>query len=168
MNIDQLQGMAVVSVHQAEKLGTIEDVLLDLDQHRVGGLLLHGGPFRGGPVVGWASVRSIGQDAVMVDDSNAAGSGSEGQVSGLTRTQELRGMKVVTDTGALAGTIEGADIDPATGQITRYMVAEPGGGLFHQGHRFTLAPEAIVGIGVDLITVRAGAITVQRDETGES
>jgi sporulation protein YlmC with PRC-barrel domain len=60
MDVDRLHGMAVVSVQQAEKLGTVEDVLVDLDQHRVAGLLLHSGLFHGGPIVGWASVHSIG------------------------------------------------------------------------------------------------------------
>jgi sporulation protein YlmC with PRC-barrel domain len=167
MNIDQLCDMAVVSVQQAEKLGTVEDVLVDLDQHRAGGLVLHGGLFRGGPIVGWSSVRTIGQDAVMVDDSNAAVPGGDGDISGLAPMHELRGMKVVTDAGSLAGTLEGVDIDPATGLIIRYIATEPGGGLFHRGHRFTLPPEGIVGVGVDLITVAADAITVQRDEQTE-
>lgn len=167
MDIDHLRGMAVVSVQQAEKLGTIEDVMVDLDRHQAGGLLLHGGLFRGGPIVGWPSVRSIGQDAVMVDDSNDAGTAPDGDVSGLTRLHDLHGMKVVTDAGDFAGTLDGADIDPATGHITRYFVAEPSGGLFRRGHRFTLPPDGIVGIGVDLITIAAGAITVQREETTE-
>jgi sporulation protein YlmC with PRC-barrel domain len=167
MDVDHLRGMAVVSVQQAEKLGTVEDVLLDLDEHRVGGLRLHGGLFRGGPIVGWPSVHAIGQDAVMVDDSNAAGPGADGEVSGLTRLHALHGMKVVTDAGVLAGTFDGADMDPATGRITRYVVAGPGGGLFHRGHRFMLPPEGIVGIGVDLITVAAAAVTVPSEEAAE-
>jgi hypothetical protein len=74
---------------------------------------------------------------------------------------------VVSDAGELAGTLDGADVDPASGQITRYIVAEPGKTLFQRGHHFTLPPEGIVGVGVDLVTVAASAITVQREETAE-
>lgn len=167
MNIDHLRGMAVVSVQQAEKLGTVDDVLVDLDNHRAGGLVLRGGLFRGGPIVGWPSVRTIGQDAVMVDDSNATGTAAEGDISGLARMQDLRGLKVVTDAGEFVGTLAGAEIDAASGQINGYIVEEPSGGLFHRSHRFTLPPGGIVGVGVDLITVAAGAITVQREEQAE-
>jgi sporulation protein YlmC with PRC-barrel domain len=103
----------------------------------------------------------------MVDDSNSAGPASVGDVSGFTRLRDLRGMKVVTDAGELAGTLDGADIDPASGQITRYIVVEQGKGLFQRARRFTLPPEGIVGIGVDLVTVAASVITVQREETAE-
>ena len=164
MDIDQLRGMAVVSVQQAEKLGTIDDVLIDLEQHRIGGLLLHGGLFRGGPVVGWASVSTIGHDAVMVDNTNVTGTATDGDVAGLTRMSALRGMKVVTDAGELAGTIDGADIDPATGQITRYVVAAPSGGFFHRAPRFLLPPASIAAVGVDLMTVDAKAIDSQREK----
>ncbi len=168
MQADQLKGVAVVSVPQADKLGAIEDVLLDLPQHRLGALLLHGGLFHGGPLVPWSEVRSVGQDAVMVDETvNATReAGSAGEVYG-TRLSSLRGTKIVTDTGNLIGTLSGADIDPATGQITAYLVtASEGSGFFHRAPQFTVPANAIVGVGQDLITVDAHVVDAQRDKLG--
>jgi sporulation protein YlmC with PRC-barrel domain len=168
MQAEQLKGVAVVSVPQADKLGAIEDVLLDLQQHHIGAVLLHGGMFHGGPLVPWSEVRSVGQDAVMVDESKDATreAGDTSQVYG-TRLSSLRGTKIVTDTGDLIGTLSGADVDTATGQITSYVVtASEGGSFFHARPLFTLPPEAIVGVGRDLITVDAKVVDAQRDNLG--
>jgi uncharacterized protein YrrD len=170
MQADEFAGVAVVSVPQADKLGSIEDVFIDLQQHRVGALLLHGGLFHGGPVVPWSEVRSVGRDAVMVDESKDATreAGGASEAYG-TLLASLRGTQIVTDTGDLIGTLSGADIDPATGQISNYVVtASEGGGFFHTNPRFTLAPTAIVGVGRDLITVAAHAVDAQPDKVGST
>ena len=72
MDLAQLQSRAVVNVNQAEKLGEIADLLIDTANHRLAGFVLRGGLFRGGASVPWGDVRSIGKDAVMVDDASAA------------------------------------------------------------------------------------------------
>jgi len=168
MQADEFKGAAVVSVPQADKIGTIEDVLLDLQEHRVGALLLHGGLFHGGPVVPWAEVGSVGRDAVMVDESKDATREAGGAAQGYgIRLDSLLGIKVVTDTGSLIGGLSGADIDPATGKVITYVVtASEGGGIFHSAPRFTLAPKAVVGVGRDIITVDATVVDVQRDRVG--
>ena len=99
MDVEQLRGRAVVSVQQAEKIGTVHDVLVDTSAHRLAGLVLQGGLFRGGPSIAWADVRTIGQDAVMVDDRRAAANAT---VDGAVKLADLRGRKVVTDSGELA------------------------------------------------------------------
>ena len=168
MQADQFKGVAVVSVSQAEKLGAIEDVLLDLQQHHLGALLLHGGLFHGGPLVPWSEVRSVGQDAVMVDESMNATreAGSADQNYGV-RLASLRGTKVVTNTGNLISTLEGADIDPATGQVITYeLTSSEGGGFFQSRPHFTLPPQAVVGVGRELITVDAHIVDAQRDNLG--
>lgn len=160
MDVDRLRDLAVVSVQQAEKLGIVDDVLIDPRTHRLGGLILSGGLFRGGPTVAWACVRTIGADAVMVDDTVSATAGVE--ESTLTRLHAMRGRKVVTDTGDLAGTLDGAEFDPASGQITSYLVATEGGRPFQRSPRLHVPPAAIEGIGKELITVDAKVIEFQR------
>lgn len=161
MDIDALRDMAVVSVNQAEKLGSIEDVLIDVRAHRIGGLLLHGGLFRGGPVINWSSVGTVGQDAVMVEDRAAASTGADSD-SGLTRFQTLRNLKVVTDAGALVGTVQGAEVDPADGRILHYTVAAPDGNLLRKAATFSVPPSSIEAVGRDLMTVNAAVIDFQR------
>ena len=74
MDVQELDGRAVVSIQQAENLGAIEDVLVDVEQHRVEGLQLKGSLLHSGPAVNWSRVRTVGVDAVMVADNDAASS----------------------------------------------------------------------------------------------
>jgi len=159
MDVEQLRGRAVVSVQQAEKIGTVHDVLVDTSAHRLAGLVLQGGLFRGGPSIAWADVRTIGQDAVMVDDRRAAANAT---VDGAVKLADLRGRKVVTDSGELAGTIDGLDFDPETGTIAHYIVAGQSGGLFRTAPRYQLPPKAVAAVGDGLITVDARTIDFQR------
>lgn len=163
MQGEAFHGLAVVSVQQAQNLGTVEDLLLDLTKHRVAALLLQGGLFRGGPMVRWPDIRSIGRDAVMVDDNSAAVPTADHDQ--VIRLANLRDTQVVGDNGELAGTVAGVEIDPDTGDVIAYVVSAPeGGGLFHAAPRFRVQPAAIAGIGPKMITVNAKAIDFQRSE----
>jgi uncharacterized protein YrrD len=153
MDGEALRGMAVVSVQQAEKLGTIDDLLLDLPHHRLGGVMLRGGLFRGGPTLTWSAVRSVGKDAVTVDDSSALSDPGDTQPTDWVRLSTFRGTKVVTDTGDLLGTISGIDVDPQSGKVIHYVAAAPSGRPFSTGEQFIVSPAAVVGVGVGLLTV---------------
>lgn len=148
-----------MSVQQAEKLGMIEDILVDVQSHHLAGILLQGGMFRGGPTIPWSDVRTIGQDAIMVDDSTVT---QHNVAAEAVRLAHLRGRKVVTDTGELAGTIHGADVDQETGNITSYVVAAPSEGMFRTAARYQLPPAAIQAVGDNIITVDAKVIDFQR------
>ncbi|HVA89191.1 MAG TPA: PRC-barrel domain-containing protein, partial [Chloroflexota bacterium] len=95
MQGEELRGLAVVSVRQAENLGTIEDIFIDLTKHEIAALLLQGGLFRGGPMVRWSDIRSIGRDAVMVDESSAAIAAAD--QDNVMRLANLRDTQVVGD-----------------------------------------------------------------------
>jgi len=155
MDGEALRGMAVVSVQQAEKLGVIDDLYVDLPHHRLGGLLLRGGLFRGGPTVTWSAVRSVGKDAVTVDDSTVLSDPGADQPTSWVRLTTLRSTKVVTETGDLLGTISGVDIDPESGKVLHYAVAAAREGLFRAGEHSIVSPAAIVGVGAGLLTVGA-------------
>jgi len=158
----EFKDLAVVSVQQAENLGAVQDLQLDVKEHRVVALLLRGGMFRGGPMVPWSDVRSVGRDAIMVDASASAVARTEGEF--LIHLDTLRNTQVVGDNGELAGTIAGVDVDPGTGQLLAYIVAAPeGGGIFHQAPRFRVEPTAIQAIGPKLITINASAVNFQSE-----
>ena len=115
--------------------------------------------------IAWADVRTIGQDAVMVDDRRAAANAT---VDGAVKLADLRGRKVVTDSGELAGTIDGLDFDPETGTIAHYIVAGQSGGLFRTAPRYQLPPQAVAAVGDGLITVDARTIDFQRAPSPQS
>ncbi len=159
MDSASLRGRAVVNVQQAQKIGTVDDVLFDLRENKIGGLVLQGGLFRGGPTVAWSEVRSVGKDAVMVDASEEGGGVGRDEEGYLTHLNAFRSIKVVTDTGNLGGSLSGADVDTATGLVNYYVVTTPdGGGLFRSAPTFTLPPRSILGVGPDLLTVDASVI----------
>lgn len=163
MDVEELDGRAVVSIQQAEKLGAIEDVLVNVQQHRVEGLQLKGTLLHGGPAVNWSRVRTVGVDAVMVDDNEAASSLSEADQAQLKRLHSLRGMRVVSDAGELIGTISSVDVDEGSGKIVCYLVDLGNGGLLHQSARLQVPPAAIQGVGKDIMTVDARVMDFQRE-----
>ena len=163
MDVQDLNGRAVVSIQQAEKLGAIEDVFVDVAQHRLGGLLLKGNLLHSGPAINWSCVRSVGVDAVMVDANDAAGSMSEGEQAELTRLHALRGMRVVTDDGELIGTISSIEAEDDSGRITGYLADLGTGNLLHRSTRLKVPPAAIKGVGKDIMTVDARVADFQRE-----
>jgi uncharacterized protein YrrD len=163
MLVEQLHGRAVVSLHQAEKLGSVDDVLVDIKDHRLAGITIGGGLFRGNSSIAWSNIRSIGVDAVMVDVQSAA----EYRASdGVVPLAQLRGRKVVTDDGELKGTIDSLDFDPETGNINSYLVEGLSSSRFRSAPQYQLPPAAIKAIGEDIITVDANRIDFQRPHGG--
>jgi sporulation protein YlmC with PRC-barrel domain len=154
-----LRGRAVVSVQQAEKLGAISDILVDTNSHRLAGIVVEGGKFRGGETIPWADITTIGVDAVMVDDRSAIQHNVDAD---SVRFTSLRGRKVVTDAGELAGTIDGMDLDQETGKIAHYVIVAPREGLLRTAPTYHVPAAAIVAVGDSLITVDANVIDFQR------
>lgn len=163
MDVQELNGRAVVSIQQAEKLGAIEDVLVNVHQHSLGGLLLKGTLLHGGPAISWSCVRNVGVDAVMVDANDAVGSMSDADAAALTRMHTLNGMRMVTDAGELVGTISSIEVDDESGRITDYLVDLGNGSLLHRSARLKVPPAAIQGVGKDIMTVDARVVDFQRE-----
>jgi sporulation protein YlmC with PRC-barrel domain len=166
MEVEGLRGRSVVSLHQAKKLGEIQDIIIDVRGHRIAALALRGGLFHGGPVILWKDVRTVGLDAVMVDDAEAAHQPTRDLSDWEIAVSHLHGRKVVADTGELVGTIKEVDVDSMTGNVTQYVVESADATLFHAGRRIVVPPRAVVAFGDDLVTVQAAAIT-QRPATDQ-
>jgi sporulation protein YlmC with PRC-barrel domain len=162
MEVEMLRGRAVVSLHQAKKLGEVQDVLLDVQKHRIAALSLRGGLFHGGPVIAWSDVRTVGLDAVMVDDADAVHRPARTAQDDEIAVASLHGMKVVTDAGELVGTIKEVEVDPESGGVAHYVVESADATVFHSGPRILVPPRAVVAFGTDLVTVLAAAIDLPR------
>lgn len=168
MEVEVLRGRAVVSLHQAKKLGEIQDVILDVQKHQIAALSLRGGLFHGGPIVAWSDVRTVGVDAVMVDDADSVHRPARAVQADEIAVASLHGMKVVTDAGELVGTIKEVDVDSSSGSVIQYVVESPDATVFHSGPRVLVPPRAIVAFGADLITVQAAAIEMRQGPDPES
>ena len=124
----QLAGRAVVDIDAAEKIGTIDKIILDPDGKHVAGFSVT----RGGSGYGSAktqalvpseSVHAIGPDAVTIRQSAVAGSDT-GRLETLPRGSDIIGRKVVSEDGRFLGKVSDVLIEPADGRIVGYLLSD--------------------------------------------
>lgn len=128
MNVKDLDGIAVVSIAGGEKLGKVEDVVLDTSTGRVGALKLESGGLlrREHCYVPFAAVASVGSDAVMVPDATVVQPTFGERPSGYHTLSKLGDVKVVDEAGEFLGTVASAHIDTTSGAVLGYEVSRPG------------------------------------------
>ncbi len=153
MNICQaseLKGRAVVSLAQAAKIGTINDVIFDPASNQVIGLKVRTGLLSGTHILRSADIRSIGGDAVTIDDAALLHDG--GALDEMPTGDDLQNTKVVSYSGDLLGTLEDVAFDVDQLRITQYIMS---GSLWAQltNARKTFSPIAGLRSGKDLLLV---------------
>lgn len=124
----ELAGRAVVDIDAAEKLGTIDKIILDPDGRRVAGFVVAkgGSAFPGSKahmVIGSSAVHAIGPDAVTIRTSAVAGSDTA-HLDTLPRGSDVIGRKVVSEDGRFLGKVSDVLIDRTDGRIIGYLLAE--------------------------------------------
>jgi uncharacterized protein YrrD len=150
MDTNAIKGLAVVTIVGGEKLGQVEDVLLDEALHHVAGFQIESGGLlhRQHLVVPFQAVRSIGADALMVADANALQPAPGKQPAGQRAASQLDKLRVVTRSGEHAGNLTVAHFEPDTGAITSY---ELGTGMLHKNTLIGAA--SVISIGQDIMIV---------------
>lgn len=124
----ELSGRAVVDIDAAEKIGTIDKIILDPDGRRVAGLVVTraGSGFPGNKaqvLLSSAGVHAIGPDAVTVRSSAVAGSDIS-RLETLPRGSDVTGRKVVSEDGRFLGKVGDVLIDRADGRIVGYLLSD--------------------------------------------
>lgn len=129
----ELSGRAVVDLDAAEKIGTVEKMILDSDGRRVAGFVItrHGSGFPGSrdhALLPSSAVHAIGPDAVTIRQGDVAVSDIT-RLETLPRGSDLIGRKVVSEVGRFLGKVSDVLIDRTDGRILGYLLAEhsPGG-----------------------------------------
>lgn len=124
MRLSEMTGRPVVDMDAAEKLGEIDDIVLDPEGRRIAGFIVSRGPalLGGGHKMAFSAtaVHSVGHDAVTV--RGAALEHAEGAFVGLPRRRDVVGRKIVGHSGKLYGHIHDVLIDASTGQLIGYAV----------------------------------------------
>ncbi len=147
--------MAVVSMTDGSKVGSIRDVLFDISQRQTRAFALSG--TNGESVLLFTDVRTIGADAVVVEQaSKVQGAAGQSSLDGLRSLSELINLKVVNGDGSLLGQIQEVEIEPADGRVTELTV-HSGGVLGIGGSTTTVPAESIRGVGAELVTVEMSA-----------
>ena len=129
MNSQDVTGLPVINIIDGTKVGTIAHLYLDLAARQVVGFAIapdggwFGGAVEPAPTIAAMAVRSLGPDALTVDDLVAAHAAWVGATFGaLLTVDQLAGRPVVTETGAELGHLAAVDFDPETFALTGITV----------------------------------------------
>ena len=143
----------VIDVETTETLGQVSQLLVDLKNHQIEGLICKSG-FLGtekNPVP-WVQLESIGSDSIIVRR------GREGISPRFEEALPLGGQELWTDGGDRVGQLVDYCFEPTTGAITEYLFTAPGWkGLTAGGYSFR--PDAVVSAGRKRLMVRQAALT---------
>jgi len=164
----ELAGRAVIDIDAAEKMGTIEKLILDPDGKRVAGFIVaRGGGFPGNKehtTIPSAAVHAIGPDAVTVT-RDETGSVDIARLEALPRGTDVIGRKVVTQDGRYLGKVDDVLIEREDGRIFGYVLTD------HQGkgkHPY-LPADANLKAGKDLIVASESAMRYEwQAEAGDT
>jgi uncharacterized protein YrrD len=154
MDVKSLKGIAVVSIASSEKLGSVDEVVIDTQEGRLGALRVGSGGLlrKDRQYVPFQAIRSIGADAVMVENEAVLQQSFETRASGYHSLENLSGLRVVTDGGTYIGNIVTVHFDEKEGRLTDFEIGQGGiGGLF--GSSKVFGAESIVSIGRDIVIV---------------
>lgn len=124
MKATQLRGMSVVSIVGAEKMGEVQDLVLNPDAQQVVAIRIKLIPEGVVKTISAREVR-VGNDAVTIKDPKSIGEEDLTEVEGTVDLATLLGTKVLSHSGNLLGNIEGVEIDTYM-KITGYEVGKGG------------------------------------------
>ena len=123
----ELAGRPVVDIDMAEKVGTIEKLILDPNGQRVAGFVIaRGGGFasnKGRATIPASAVHAIGPDAVTVKREGAA-TVDVARLEGLPRGSDVIGRKIVTEDGRYLGKVDDVLIEREGGRIFGYVLTD--------------------------------------------
>ena len=120
MRISEALGKTIVAADSGEKVGQVDDVLIDAAQHQVMGLLITEGLMSKQRIVPFSEVQTVGQDAVIVRTATTIADAREWLAQGraANRSRDLHGKDVITSEGMRLGTVHDVIVDPHTGHLS--------------------------------------------------
>jgi uncharacterized protein YrrD len=155
MNSKQIRGLTVIDLADGTQVGTVDQVFLDLAAKRVVGFSITNGvgPFGGArdnaPTVAASAVRSLGPDALTLDDVAAAHAAwVDAAFGAVVPLDDVVGRRVVTEGGINVGDVVSLGFDEQTFAINNVEVS-PG---FLKTHT-SIPRDRLVRIGQDVFVV---------------
>lgn len=145
-----LLGLEVVSLEDASVVGEVDGLIVDETRGRVAGLVVDMGLYEA-KVISYDDIRTIGEDAVMLD-----GAGSLKPISEHPELRQIAERDVniddalaITDAGAIVGLVGDYYIDTASGEIKGVEVTS--GEDDGEGRTYIVPADVVVRIGKDLV-----------------
>lgn len=126
MRADTLKGRAVVTLADAARIGRIDDILFDATYHYVLGFRIKAGAFRRTEALPRASVQAIGADAVTIAEHAAVNTPERfAELEGAQTLSGITHTRVVTEGGALLGSVEAVELDDTAEHVVGYTLDAP-------------------------------------------
>jgi uncharacterized protein YrrD len=158
----------VVTFDTGKKVETVHDLVFDQTTNTVLGFLVdEGGWFNEARILPLAHVKTVGPDAVIIENANAIQTADADERFDriIHNNNVLKGTKVMTEDGRDLGTIKDLHFDEKTGEVIGYEVS---GGLFGDlmnGRPIIPAPKAIT-IGEDVAFVPNDTVEIMEQQQG--
>ncbi|ADV67408.1 PRC-barrel domain-containing protein [Deinococcus maricopensis] len=163
-------GRPIVALDSGARIDTVRDLVFDHDANQLLALLVdEGGWFRAARVIPFASVRSIGEDAVVIPSTNdvVPATALERVADLLADKRSLSGLTFMTTDGRDLGKLADLYFDEATGRVVGYDMT---GGIFSDlasGRTFVPAPEQVkIGQDVAIVPPEVALMMEEQEEGG--
>jgi uncharacterized protein YrrD len=141
LRLKELKNKPVISMRSGARLGAVLDFLVDETYLQFTALIIGGGAVVGGhkQAVGYAAIRGIGTEAVLVSGSNAVQ--EVGYRSPLASGHALEGilLRAMSESGANLGRVVDIEFEAKTGGMTRLWLARPDDGGVREVGRSDIA-----------------------------
>jgi sporulation protein YlmC with PRC-barrel domain len=148
-----LLGQPVIARDTADRVGTLDGIVLDPETGKVTALQL--GVNKSSRFIRWDDISAIGSDAIMVSNADSArgaqGSLEERAAAGIA---SLLDKRVLDDRGDQLGTVDDLELDETTGTISGLRVGDQ-----------QVAGQRLIGIGSYAIVATAEPLSHDAADT---
>jgi len=155
MDIKSLKGIAVVAIDDGARLGSVQDVLSDLDQRCVRAFVVSEGKLFGGSnrILDIGDVQSIGADAVMIQSRDLLKADrDDSRYQAYSNLSSLTSLRVVSETGDLVGNMSTVHFKTDDGTFTDLEIGKHGLlGSFQS--KIVVPASAAVSMGRDVVVI---------------
>ncbi|MGA7669091.1 MAG: PRC-barrel domain-containing protein [Nitrolancea sp.] len=155
MDIKTLKGIAVVAIDDGARLGSVNDVLSDLDHRRVRAFVVSDGGLFGGKnrILDIGDVQSVGADAVMIQSRDVLKADREdARYQAYPNLHALTSLRVVSQNGDLVGNISTIHFEASDGAFTDLEISKHG--LLGSFQSKIICPAAAaVSMGRDVVVI---------------
>jgi len=151
MDLRKIKGRAVVAIASGEKVGEVDDVVIDGQERRVAAFNISEGGFlrKHHVYLAYDGVSSIGEDAVMVQADDVFRQSYGDRADGYFTLESLTKVRVVTESGTYLGDVASAYFEPTDGRLTEIEVGT--GGFFRSNTLIDAG--SLTSVGSDIFIV---------------
>ncbi|MGC5328823.1 PRC-barrel domain-containing protein [Brevibacillus sp. SYSU BS000544] len=103
-------GLPIILLSSGEEVGAVNDILCDMEWHKLGVVIQHGGWLRSGAYIPSDRIHAVGEDYLTIEGKDAITSmqefANQETIGFMTGKQKLKGKPVLTRNGDFLGSIE--------------------------------------------------------------